>query len=110
MRRIWAPVLVANFGFALIGLATLTPSGDRKPPQCCRKNGKHHCAAPQHQGGSSGQNSTMLRYRFHEVRRFIKTRELERFDQIPDFFIAETVHVPAGVIIELEDRHTRRFS
>jgi hypothetical protein len=53
MRRIWATLLVAVFGFAPIAPALFLPTGDQKLPPCCRKNGKHHCAA-QRQEGTSG--------------------------------------------------------
>lgn len=54
MRRIWATLLVAVFGFTLIGPAMFLPTGEQKLPPCCRKNGKHHCAMAQSQESTSG--------------------------------------------------------
>jgi hypothetical protein len=54
MRGIWAALLVAVFGFALINLDAFAGRAEQKFPPCCRSNGKHHCALAQNQGGSSG--------------------------------------------------------
>jgi hypothetical protein len=54
MRRLWATLLVAVFSFAFIPPAMFVPAGDEKLPPCCRKDGKHHCAAAQSKGSSSG--------------------------------------------------------
>ena len=52
MRRIWATLLVAMFGFTLIGPVVLSTGGDRELPPCCRKDGKHHCGASQGESAS----------------------------------------------------------
>ena len=54
MRRIWAALLVAVFSFALLGPEAFAGSADRKLPQCCRSNGKHHCTLAKAADGSSG--------------------------------------------------------
>jgi hypothetical protein len=54
MRRIWATLLAAVFSFSLLGPDVFVPTGDQKLPACCRKNGKHHCAAASDQGHTSG--------------------------------------------------------
>jgi hypothetical protein len=44
MRRIWAMLLLAVFGFSLAAPVLLASDPDSNLPPCCRRNGKHHCA------------------------------------------------------------------
>src|SRR5213082_915167 len=55
MRRLWATLLLAVIGFALIGPALLAASADTNLPACCRRDGKHHCATPASSNGPSIQ-------------------------------------------------------
>ena len=45
MRRAWATLQLALFGFSLIGPALFAPDSDLKVPACCRRDGKHRCAS-----------------------------------------------------------------
>jgi len=44
MRRVWATWLLAEFAFSIIGPAVFADS-ETQLPGCCRRLGKHHCAA-----------------------------------------------------------------
>lgn len=52
MRRIWAILLVAVFGFSPIAPAVFASDPDSKLPPCCRRGGKHHCAMTAGQSAS----------------------------------------------------------
>jgi hypothetical protein len=52
MRRIWAILLVAAFGFSPIAPAVFASDPDSKLPPCCRRGGKHHCAMMANQAAS----------------------------------------------------------
>jgi len=54
LRRISAIVLLALFSFSLIGPELLSADSDSTLPACCRREGKHHCAAM----SGSGQTSS----------------------------------------------------
>jgi hypothetical protein len=54
LRRISAIVLLALFSFSLIGPELLSADSDSNLPACCRRDGKHHCAAM----SGSGQTSS----------------------------------------------------
>jgi hypothetical protein len=46
MQRLLAILLLCNFGFPLLALATPTEQQSNLPA-CCRRGGKHHCAIQQ---------------------------------------------------------------
>jgi hypothetical protein len=54
LRRISAILVLALFSFSLIGPALLSADSDSNLPACCRREGKHHCAAM----SGSGQTSS----------------------------------------------------
>jgi hypothetical protein len=49
MRRFPAILLIAIFGFTVIG-PVLVVDGSANLPACCRREGKHHCAKPDTSG------------------------------------------------------------
>src|ERR1051325_1714206 len=53
MLRTWASLLVAMFGFALIGPVAFSLDGDSNLHPCCRKDGKHRCGMSQGKESSS---------------------------------------------------------
>jgi len=57
LRRVFAILLIALFSFSLISPA-LSADSDSNLPACCRRTGKHHCAAMSgaDQTSSSGQS------------------------------------------------------
>lgn len=67
VRRIWASLLLAAFGFTLIGPAVFAFTADSTLPACCRSHGKHHCALPQSLGSSSGPVAVAGRCPMFEV-------------------------------------------
>ena len=54
MRRIWAALLVAVFGFTPFSPAAFASGDGRKLPPCCQRHGKHRCAMLQSEETSSG--------------------------------------------------------
>lgn len=52
MRRALASLLLALFSFPLI-VPMLRADAASSLPACCRRNGEHHCAMPDHSSGSA---------------------------------------------------------
>ena len=57
MRRTLAMLLVALFGFGLMGPVVSASEEDFRLPACCRRDGKHSCAMTAIQRGSSSGHS-----------------------------------------------------
>jgi len=54
VRRLSATLLLALFGFSLMGPAVFASDPESNLPACCRRSGKHHCAIGTPDGSSSG--------------------------------------------------------
>ena len=50
MRRVWATLLLVLFNFSLISPAVLRTDTESSLPACCRRDGRHGCGIPGHQG------------------------------------------------------------
>jgi hypothetical protein len=55
MRRIWATLLLALFGFSPIIPALSAGDSESTLPACCRRNGAHHCAILKDHAKSGGE-------------------------------------------------------
>jgi hypothetical protein len=54
MRRIWATLLLALFGFSPIIPAMSAVDAESTLPACCRHNGAHHCVISKDNARSGG--------------------------------------------------------